>query len=191
MRDLQSEHGHSAIGDPPQDDSGNGSPDHGARGQTAAVWRLAPPRGGTIGSPGRFRWTGCSGPPASILLNGRPPSLNGRRWPTGTSRAAGPALTPPPAPRSAFWHAAVDHLAELRRVRSLQRRCFRLAYKTAFQTGAAAGVSSLCFFGDAGASGCAPLYFAGSSVAYPAVGITGWGETVYNVSVGGTDFEDA
>ena len=27
-------------------------------------------------------------------------------------------------------------------------------------------------------------------MAYPGIGVTGWGESVYNVSVGGTDFED-
>lgn len=66
-----------------------------------------------------------------------------------------------------------------------------LAFKTAFQTGAAAGVSIFTSSGDAGASGCAPAYTGGSSEAFPGIGITGWGETVYNVSVGGTDFEDA
>src|ERR1017187_7808026 len=66
------------------------------------------------------------------------------------------------------------------------------AFKTAFQTGAAAGVSIFVSSGDSGASGCAPLYgTAGSSEALPGIGITGWGETAYNVSVGGTDFEDA
>jgi subtilase family serine protease len=66
-----------------------------------------------------------------------------------------------------------------------------LAFKTAFQTGATAGVSIFTSSGDAGASGCAPAFTGGSSEALPGIGITGWGETVYNVSVGGTDFEDA
>ena len=65
------------------------------------------------------------------------------------------------------------------------------AFKSAFQTGAAAGVSIFTSSGDAGASGCAPAYTGGSTEAFPGIGITGWGETVYNVSVGGTDFEDA
>ncbi|MGB8029903.1 MAG: protease pro-enzyme activation domain-containing protein [Terracidiphilus sp.] len=65
------------------------------------------------------------------------------------------------------------------------------AFKSAFQTGAAAGVSIFTSSGDAGASGCAPAYTGGSTEALPGIGITGWGETVYNVSVGGTDFEDA
>jgi subtilase family serine protease len=65
------------------------------------------------------------------------------------------------------------------------------AFKTAFQTGAAAGVSIFVSAGDAGASGCAPGFTEGGTVALSGIGITGWGETVYNVSVGGTDFEDA
>jgi hypothetical protein len=63
------------------------------------------------------------------------------------------------------------------------------AYNTAFQTGAAAGVSIFVSTGDDGAGGCAPL-FSGEHYDYAGIGITGWGETVYNVSVGGTDFED-
>jgi Pro-kumamolisin, activation domain len=65
------------------------------------------------------------------------------------------------------------------------------AFNSAFQTGAAAGVSIFVSAGDAGASGCAPLFTNGTTQAYPGIGITGWGESVYNVSVGGTDFEDA
>src|ERR1017187_3434199 len=65
------------------------------------------------------------------------------------------------------------------------------AFYTAFQTGATAGTSVFTSSGDSGASGCAPAYTGGSSEAFPGIGITGWGETVYNVSVGGTDFEDA
>lgn len=64
------------------------------------------------------------------------------------------------------------------------------AFNSAFQTGAAAGVSIFVSSGDAGASSCAPLYTNGGTRAYPGIGITGWGETAYNVSVGGTDFED-
>jgi len=64
------------------------------------------------------------------------------------------------------------------------------AFNSAFQTGAAAGVSIFASAGDSGASSCAPLYTNGSDYAYPGVGVTGWGETVYNVSVGGTDFQD-
>jgi len=65
------------------------------------------------------------------------------------------------------------------------------AFNSAFQTAAAAGVSIFVSAGDSGPSSCAPLYRnIGSSYAYPGVGVTGWGETAYNVSVGGTDFED-
>jgi subtilase family serine protease len=65
------------------------------------------------------------------------------------------------------------------------------AFFTAFQAAAALGVSVFVSSGDAGASGCAPDFFTGASLyAYPGIGITGWGETPYNVSVGGTDFED-
>ena len=62
------------------------------------------------------------------------------------------------------------------------------AFNTAFQTGATAGTSIFVSSGDAGASGCAPIF--STTRAQSGVGITGWGETVYNVSVGGTDFED-
>ncbi len=65
------------------------------------------------------------------------------------------------------------------------------AFNSAYQTGAAAGVSIFVSSGDSGASACAPLFFSGSPTnAYSGVGVTGWGETPYNVSVGGTDFED-
>ncbi len=64
------------------------------------------------------------------------------------------------------------------------------AFNSAFQTGAAAGVSIFASAGDSGPSSCAPLFTKGRDYAYPGVGVTGWGETVYNVAVGGTDFED-
>lgn len=64
------------------------------------------------------------------------------------------------------------------------------AFNSAFQTAAAAGVSIFASAGDSGPSACAPLYTSGSSYAIPGVGVTGWGESAYNVSVGGTDFED-
>ena len=65
------------------------------------------------------------------------------------------------------------------------------AFNTAFQTAAAAGVSVFVSAGDAGATGCAPDFTGGASYSYPGIGVTGWGESEYNVSVGGTDFEDA
>ena len=64
------------------------------------------------------------------------------------------------------------------------------AFNTAFQSAAAAGVSVFVSSGDAGASACAPDFTNGSLYALPGIGVTGWGESVYNVSVGGTDFED-
>ena len=65
------------------------------------------------------------------------------------------------------------------------------AFNTAFQTGVTAGTSIFVSSGDEGASSCAPLFFSGNSTwALPGIGVTGWGETPYNVSVGGTDFED-
>ena len=63
-------------------------------------------------------------------------------------------------------------------------------YNTAYQTGAGAGSSIFVSAGDWGASSCAPNYKT-DTTAYPGIGITGLGETPYNVSVGGTDFEDA
>ena len=64
------------------------------------------------------------------------------------------------------------------------------SYKTAFATGVTAGTSIFVSTGDEGSSGCANLF--GSTVPYAltGVGVTGWGETIYNVSVGGTDFMD-
>ena len=65
------------------------------------------------------------------------------------------------------------------------------AFSSAFQSAAASGVSVFVSAGDSGASSCAPDFFAGASTwAYPGIGVTGWGESVYNVSVGGTDYED-
>jgi subtilase family serine protease len=65
------------------------------------------------------------------------------------------------------------------------------AFSSAFQSAAAAGVSVFVSAGDAGASACTPLFgIAGDPYALSGVGVTGWGETAYNVAVGGTDFED-
>ena len=64
------------------------------------------------------------------------------------------------------------------------------AFKTAFQSAAAAGVSVFASAGDNGASLCARDFTNGDMVAFPGIGVTGWGESVYNVAVGGTDFED-
>lgn len=64
------------------------------------------------------------------------------------------------------------------------------AFNSAFQTAAAAGVSMFVSSGDDGPSSCARDFTNGNSYAYPGIGVTGWGESAYNVSVGGTDFED-
>jgi hypothetical protein len=64
------------------------------------------------------------------------------------------------------------------------------AFNSAFQSAAAAGVSVFVSAGDDGASSCARDFTNGGLYAYPGIGVTGWGETPYNVSVGGTDFQD-
>jgi hypothetical protein len=64
------------------------------------------------------------------------------------------------------------------------------AFNSAFQSAAAAGVSVFTSSGDNGPSACARLFTNGDTYALPGIGITGWGESQYTVSVGGTDFED-
>jgi subtilase family serine protease len=64
------------------------------------------------------------------------------------------------------------------------------AFNSAFQTAAAAGISVFTSSGDNGPSTCARLFTNGDSWAYPGIGITGWGESQYTVSVGATDFVD-
>jgi hypothetical protein len=65
-----------------------------------------------------------------------------------------------------------------------------VAFSSAFQTAAAAGSSIFVSTGDAGSSQCAGDFTGGTAYAYPGIGVTGWGESIYNVSVGGTDYED-
>lgn len=60
------------------------------------------------------------------------------------------------------------------------------AFYTAFQSAAAAGVSVFASSGDSLSTLCSDGYDYG----YFGIGVTGWGSTPYNVSVGGTDFED-
>ena len=60
------------------------------------------------------------------------------------------------------------------------------AYKNVYQTGTAEGWSIFVSAGDQGAGGC---NFGGQTVT-DGVGVNGLGSTVYNVSVGGTDFGD-
>ena len=65
------------------------------------------------------------------------------------------------------------------------------AFSSAFQSAAAAGVSVFVSAGDNGATTCARNFgMKGGQYALSGIGITGWGESIYNVSVGGTDFED-
>jgi hypothetical protein len=61
------------------------------------------------------------------------------------------------------------------------------AFASAFQTAAAAGVSMFVSAGDESSTSCSP----DTTASTHGIGVTGWGESVYNVSVGGTDFEDA
>jgi subtilase family serine protease len=60
------------------------------------------------------------------------------------------------------------------------------AFNSAFQQAVAEGVSVFVSAGDEGAASCDPQ----SWMATHGVGVTGWGETPYNVAVGGTDFGD-
>jgi subtilase family serine protease len=64
------------------------------------------------------------------------------------------------------------------------------AFNTAFQSAAAAGVSVFASAGDEGPSECGRDFTNGDVYALPGIGISGWTETAYNVSVGGTDYED-
>ena len=59
-------------------------------------------------------------------------------------------------------------------------------FNAAFQQAVAEGVSVFASSGDEGAASCDPESFAATD----GIGVTGWGETPYNVSVGGTDFGD-
>jgi hypothetical protein len=64
-----------------------------------------------------------------------------------------------------------------------------LGFYNTYQQAAAQGISVFVSSGDEGSSGCGDDF---STTGYTIAGlsITGWGETPYNVSVGGTDFED-
>ena len=61
------------------------------------------------------------------------------------------------------------------------------AFNSAFQSAAAAGTSVFVSSGDEGSVSCSP----NATSSTHGIGVTGWGATPYNVSVGGTDFEDA
>jgi len=55
-----------------------------------------------------------------------------------------------------------------------------------YQQAAAEGITVYVASGDSGAAGCAP----GPGAAWSGIGINGWGDSQYVVSVGGTDFSD-
>jgi subtilase family serine protease len=60
------------------------------------------------------------------------------------------------------------------------------AFNTAFQQAVTEGVSVFVSSGDQAASTCDR----DATAATHGIGITGWGETIYNVAVGGTDYSD-
>ncbi|MGB9235628.1 MAG: Ig-like domain repeat protein [Terriglobales bacterium] len=63
----------------------------------------------------------------------------------------------------------------------------KMFYNT-YQQAATEGYSVFVSSGDAGASQCSGNF--GLEYSLASLGITGWGESPYNVSVGGTDYED-
>jgi subtilase family serine protease len=60
------------------------------------------------------------------------------------------------------------------------------AFNRMYQQAAAEGISIFVASGDSGAAGCSP----GPDAAWSGIGVNGWGDSQYNVSVGGTDFRD-
>jgi len=62
------------------------------------------------------------------------------------------------------------------------------AFATTYEEAAAAGFSVFVASGDEGPSSCSDEF--GLEYDVTSLGITGWGGSPYNVSVGGTDFED-
>ncbi len=64
-----------------------------------------------------------------------------------------------------------------------------LFYNT-YQQAASEGYSVFASSGDEGPSSCSNIFTNGTYYDQASLGVTGWGETPYNVSVGGTDFED-
>jgi Pro-kumamolisin, activation domain len=63
-------------------------------------------------------------------------------------------------------------------------------FNNTFQQAAAQGISVFASAGDELSAECSPDFTNGDEYDVASLGITGWGETPYNVSVGGTDFED-
>jgi len=64
------------------------------------------------------------------------------------------------------------------------------SFLNTYQQAAAQGISVFVSSGDAGPSQCSVNFTIGSQYDVSSLGVTGWGDTPYNVSVGGTDFED-
>ena len=60
------------------------------------------------------------------------------------------------------------------------------AFNRIYQQAAAQGISVFVASGDSGASTCAP----GPGATFSGIGVNGWGDSRYAVSVGGTDFSD-
>jgi hypothetical protein len=64
-------------------------------------------------------------------------------------------------------------------------------FYNAFEQAAAEGISAFASSGDAGTGQCGNIFNGvGSEYNVTSLAVTGWGETPFNVSVGGTDFED-
>jgi subtilase family serine protease len=63
-------------------------------------------------------------------------------------------------------------------------------FNSTYQQAAAEGFSVFVSSGDEGPSSCSNEFSVGSEYDVTSLGVTGWGETPYNVTVGGTDFED-
>jgi len=64
------------------------------------------------------------------------------------------------------------------------------AFYNTYQAAAAEGISVFGASGDEGPSSCSADFSVGSEYDVASLGISGWTSTPFNVSVGGTDFED-
>jgi hypothetical protein len=64
------------------------------------------------------------------------------------------------------------------------------AFYNTYQQAATQGVSVFTSSGDEGPSSCSRNFSAGANYDVTSLGVSGWGGTPYDVSVGGTDFED-
>ncbi len=64
------------------------------------------------------------------------------------------------------------------------------AFYNTYQQAAAQGISVFTSSGDEGPSSCSRNFSAGAQYDVTSLGVSGWGGTPYDVSVGGTDFED-